>query len=307
MKPVYLILPHNEPTRAKPLMRWLSELPELKLLATVCCLDLAWKNGVTGEPQDWLSTIALIHQHWNEAEGFVVWAPQASLLELAGTAALMFKQAGKPIVFFSSPYPDLASVQPSDLIGLKSRLINATYIAGADLGEIGILINQALYRPSACSWGNQSEQLQPASVQPPLATIDFQLHLQGDYARRSNDVRVETNPAFETRFSFLSWHPGSSALYQPTDVEAVMVAAESAYWPHQDVQQLRQSIHQAGKPVIWYSHQAWPRMDWQSNEIGVAHDQSWWAALVAQYAFGEPGEKADTEKSLQRLQNLIAF
>lgn len=303
MKPVYFILPNASAQRAQPVARWLASLPELSLLAPIETVHVSWSDSVTGSRRDWIETMIAIKERWDEAEGFVVWAPEASLLQLSGTASLMFKLAGKPILFFAAEYPDLAKSKQTDLIGLKSTLINSVYIACADIGEVGVLIGQSLYRPSACGWGMQNGELVAVPSKSAFATIDFQLHLNGEYQRRTGQYQLTEQHDPSSQLAVISWHPGVNAIPPSGERGAALIEAESAFWSHPEVQTLRERLHASSMPVIWFSHTPWPAIDWEAEETGVTHEHAWWASLVAHFAFAQDREPPSS--SLRAVERLI--
>ena len=105
MAPIHLILPQMPGMDAEILVAWLKSLPELELIASVRVQVIQWQKAVTGDTTDWIATIKAVKACLPEAEGVVVWAPDQSLLGLAGALSLAMPHPGKPVICFAALFP----------------------------------------------------------------------------------------------------------------------------------------------------------------------------------------------------------
>ncbi|MBI4121809.1 MAG: asparaginase [Parcubacteria group bacterium] len=288
---VHIILPQMPGYFAEALRLWLTALPELGLLAKVEVHIVEWEQKVSGSTRDWVEMAKKVTERLPRASGILVWAPEQSLLELAGTISLALPAPGKPVICFAAEWPDLTRPDNIQLMALKSVLINAVFTSLADVGEVLVLHGSQLFKPSTCQWTVHENTLAVASSEPAVAVIDSSLRLQGQYRRRTEEGTSPTwndfvlSPDVYAR----TWLP---SLPQPAEwqelpaARALVVSTEAHYWQHPDLQKLRQRWQERDLPIIWHSRFLWD-VTLSNQEIAVTHSQAWWVVLAAQAAFGK--------------------
>lgn len=299
-KVVRIILPQMPGIKAEDLVQWLETLPELRLITKVEVQTVEWRKAVTGDVSDWIKTVKTVLASLPTCSGAVVWAPQQSLLELSGAIALALPQPGKPVITFAADYPNLEKLDRSATMMLKSLLINAVFTATADIGEVLVMHESRLFKPSSCQWAVEGNEWKVQASEEPVAVIDFSLRLQGDYRRRDPEF-VPSLGDFDlsTRVSVNSWFPGMGQDMRTInqDTDALVMLTDAQYWTHPDIQAMRRDFQEKGLPLIWYSRTPWD-VRLEKHEVAVMHSQPWWVVLAAQASFGSLKE---TDRALKHV------
>jgi hypothetical protein len=302
-KVVRIILPQMPGINADELHLWLTSLPELSLVTQVEVQTITWKKAVTGDVSDWIKTVKVVVENIPTSNGVVVWAPEQSLLELSGAIALALPQPGKPVITFAANYPNLSKLDRPEIMSLKAMLINAVFAASADIGEVLVMHESKLYKPSSCQWAVADNLWRVQANDQPIALIDFSLRLQGDYRRRDPEF-VPSIGTFDlsTRVSVNSWFPGMGQDTRAIDPssEALVMLTDAQYWSHPDIQAMRKSFQGKGMPLVWYSRTPWD-VRLEDNEVAVMHRQPWWVVLAAQASFGSLKDSAQALKNLSAM------
>ncbi len=298
---ITFIVPQIKHASIEGMQSWVEQLTELKLLAEVNVVMVPWVEEHAGSITDWIATVGVLSQHWKESDGFVIWAPEHSLLGLAGSLRLMFPNPGKPIVLFAAQKPTLVEKSKQKLLGLKASLINAVFLAQSAIAEVIVVSDREIYRPQHCAWGEEVKKLQVISSQKPLAQIDFKLQVFSEHLQRTDqEMQATMQTGFSEQIRVTQWFPGlkpSSDLHKE-EVNIIMTNAD--FWGHPDILALQESLREKDIPVIWYSPHAWAKTtQFAENEVAISHDQSWWVALAAQFAFGNASTPAKAFKLVQ--------
>ena len=257
-------------------------MPELRLIGDLKTVEVDFYQTVTGSTNDWLNMAQAIKDNWDEAAGFIIWAPEKSLLQLAGTASLACSGLGKPVVVFSSPRPGSLNQKKFEQLGIKSIILNASYVAASDLAEVLVLEGQNLYRVPTCLWGGKGSI---KSFAKPLASVDFSLQIHLPFFKRQKSEPDNTRLTFSQNFKVLPWSPSLSEPVFEKD-EQVLVLVDSAYWPSDDLQSLRGKLKKNKISTIWHSPEPFEEENWSGNELGISHSSQWWAILLSQIALG---------------------
>lgn len=288
---ISFILPSFSQKSAEKIGDWILHLPELKLVADYDIDTIHWKKDITGDDHDWFSMADAIINKWDKSFGFVVWAPEQSVLELAGVLDLLFRGLGKPIVVFSAEKPEDIADEKFKMLALKSVLINAVYIAESNLAEVMILSDANLYKPNGCFWGaDQHSRSIIQSVYDPLAHIDFALKIIGEHNDRQIMALPNNLPGELAKDIFIpQWVPSlAHELEWPKEKpRALLLNTDSSYWNHPEFKKLRDKVIKEELAAIWYSRQPWPEHELAKNEITVAHPNFWWAVLATQFSLAK--------------------
>lgn len=303
---ISFILPSFSEKSAQKAGDWIKGLPELKLVADFDVEIVGWKRDITGDDQDWFAMANAIISKWPASAGFVVWAPEQSVLELAGVLDLLFRGLGKPIVVFSADKPDIVADDKFAMLGLKSVLINAVYTALSDLAEILILSRGRLFRPEGCYWGTDQYNLAAVqSVYEPLASIDFALNIYGEHNDRQRIKLPADLPKTLAKDVFIpQWVPSlAHELKWPEQKpRALVLQADASYWNHPEFKKLREKALRENIASIWYSRQPWPEHDLKSSELTVTHPNFWWTVLATQFSLAR---FSSAKKALKHVKGIV--
>ena len=292
------------PQSGEELRKYLSNLPELNLVADLKVISIPWQEDITGTDADWKEVAITLLKEWKETDGFVIWAPEQSILNLSGYLSLALPNPGKPIILFSAPSSKQLDSESFLELGLKSVLINASYLAQSDLAEVLILSGSLIYKPDRCYWKQEDGFKIIASLEDPAAIIDTSLNKCTFIHGRHNKQHYLFIPdSLEKEIIFSQWLPGMkvnpiSSISKET--KALVIRTESQYWDHPQFQELRKELLSSGLPLIWYSQGQWGDDQLEGNEVAIAHPQYWWIALATQFEFGLDNRDAALEK-LKRL------
>jgi hypothetical protein len=285
MKKVHLLVPQSNPH----LKAWIEEMPELPLVADFSIHQIAWEQELSGNDHDWTSIAEDIAKEWGVADGFVIWAPEQSLLPLAGYLSMTYPHPGIPIILFSAPSPKNIRKNAIHQLGLKSILINAGYLAQSDIAEVLILSGSKVFRPDQCYWSEKKGDASIDSQEDPVAIIDFSLRIQKSHLSRAKKKPVIELPKALSQNIFLShWYPGLSAQIQFPEAkpQAALIQADPYSFEHEQIKDLRKFAEREEIPLIWYSSHLWSDKERRKAELLVSHSQFWWVLLAVQYGFG---------------------
>jgi hypothetical protein len=227
-------------------------MPELPLVADFSIHQIAWEQELSGNDHDWTSIAEDIAKEWGVADGFVIWAPEQSLLPLAGYLSMTYPHPGIPIILFSAPSPKNIRKNAIHQLGLKSILINAGYLAQSDIAEVLILSGSKVFRPDQCYWSEKKGDASIDSQEDPVAIIDFSLRIQFPEAKP----------------------------------QAALIQADPYSFEHEQIKDLRKFAEREEIPLIWYSSHLWSDKERRKAELLVSHSQFWWVLLAVQYGFG---------------------
>ena len=299
-KTISLILPSFSKKDAKTTSDWVDSLTELQLLAPVKVNGIQWSEKTTGLPNEWLNVANAIKKDWTNTSAFIVWAPESSLLQLAGTLFLIFGNASKPIILFSAPDPAIVNRRKFAQLAIKSTLINASFAAQSDLGEVVVLSENKLFRPPGCFWGFENKDLLVKSSFDPLATIDFALKFNSEFKPKEKTKLPDKKFAYSKELEIVHWFPGLESKYQLNKSKLPFIIADSAYWGHPEVEKLRSDLASKGIATIWFSNGAWQDAKFKPNELGISHPQSWWGALATQFYLGQHRDQQKALKALEK-------
>ena len=165
------------------------------------------------EPWLWVNLAELIHEKYEDYDGFVVLHGTDTMAYSASTLSFMLEGLTKPVVFTGSQLP--IGVPRTDG---KENLISAVEIAAAKdekghayAPEVAICFDSLLLR------GNRSTKYSAEAFNafaspncPPLAEAGINIHYNQDLIRKpvywDAQLRVQTH--LDTRVSILKVHPG---------------------------------------------------------------------------------------------------
>lgn len=266
---------------------WIKQQPELQLLADLVFLPIPWKDEITGTENEWKQVLSGLASHIGDCAGVVIWAPEQSLLSLSGYLQMSFDILSIPIVLFSAPTPSKVTSKIFLQLGLKSVLINATYLALSDIAEVVVLAGSNVYRPDQCYWEVKNKVKQVNSNESPLASVHFQLTIHKAYHQRSKQKTVfKQVDTLTDKIDYLQWYPGLSISVNALPQNNVsMIQASEVYWDGEGLQKMRRDLLEQKKTIIWYSQDLWQEKQGGVGEYFLSHPQEWWAILLTQFAF----------------------
>lgn len=266
--------------------KWLASLPELQLLGSLRFLQIPWKDEQIGAEEDWSFIANQLEQEMQTSYGFVIWAPEQSLLSLSAFLDISFSRLSVPIVLFSAPSPTMIGPKKLQKLGLQSVLINAMYLAQSDIAEVMVLSHASVWRPQQCFWRIEEGRKEVFSTEQPLAQIHFQLDILQETRKRSSmQTHIHKVSKLTDQIDFLQWYPNLSLDAVMASNKIKMIQTMDAYWDYSPLQHIRKQLLDQNIPIIWYSQQNWSKRSHEKGEYFFSHPQEWWASLLAQFAF----------------------
>lgn len=193
----------------------LKEVPELRKFAlkidSYTFTPLIDSSDV--EPALWQKLAMLIHDRYDEYDGFVVLHGTDTMAYSASALSFMLENLGKPVIFTGSQLP----IGRPRTDG-KENLISAVEIAAAKdsrgralVPEVCICFNSQLLR------GNRSSKVNATGFDafsspnyPPLATAGINIKYNSTYIHYPSDTwdTLSIHTELDTRVSILKIHPG---------------------------------------------------------------------------------------------------
>ena len=165
------------------------------------------------EPSLWVSLAELIHDRYDDYDGFVILHGTDTMAYSASTLSFMLEGLAKPVVFTGSQLP--IGVPRTDG---KENLISAVEIAAAKdetgharVPEVCIFFDSKLLR------GNRSTKFSAEAFNafaspncPPLAQAGINIRYNSDLIRKPVywDAQLRVQSHLDTRVSILKVHPG---------------------------------------------------------------------------------------------------
>jgi hypothetical protein len=283
MKPKVLVI---IPDSNKELHTWLQGVFELKLIADIKFREAAWQNELTGGHDDWNTVTELLNEEWQEYDGFIIWAPEESVLTLAGYLSLVLDTPGKPIVTFQAPSPSGLNKNPLLELGLKSQLIKSAYLASSEIAEVSLLHGDQVFRPWQCHWVETDEKTILQSIGEPIATIGHSIEiLKKHLPRTTTKPNFFQSSTFQKNLFFSQFQPGVVLMEYPEETKATILQAKSSHLSHPEVKQYIQDASKNGVSVILYDSQSEISIEKNEDSILIQHPHQWWITLLLQQAF----------------------
>ncbi len=270
------------PTSKQEAVEWVEQLPELKLFTQVKAMTIPWHQTGIGTTQDWIELVRAVAAH-ADADGFIVWAPDQSLLETAGLLQLSLRTPGKPVIVFSAPAPEKLNGKKFEKLGLKATLVRAAFLAQSDLGEVVILNGEQVLRPSQCA--ALLEHGIRLHEEQPLASVSFKLEFHQAYVKRSQTPMIADLPATLVEEARpIEWSPALPFKGQETPA-IPLIRFQPSHWHVQPLQTLRRELLEKRKAIVWHTDQPFAPGELDARERVLDNRANWWAALTWQYAY----------------------
>jgi len=156
---------------------WLSQMPEIKIIAEIEPVFVFGKNSVEITPETWIKLASEINQRLDKFSGFVVIHGADNLLYTSSAISFLLQNLIKPIVFTGSQLVQQSSQDPKKF-GIRANLINAIQVATFNLTEVCLMLGNRLLR------ANQSERIIEESLNifnapanSVLGRIDFSIRV----------------------------------------------------------------------------------------------------------------------------------
>ncbi len=135
--------------------QWLSELPEVKLLANITPIFLQGESEGFS-PKSLKRILTTLIAEREKYDGFVVLVRAESLVLTSAACEFMLQGFGKPIIFTGSRYSpealaqqNMESIIKAGGLGLRSNLINALQVAtNPNFSATGIMFGSKLIKPT---------------------------------------------------------------------------------------------------------------------------------------------------------------
>lgn len=206
--------------KAADMARWLSAMPELRLIADIDPVFVFGGDASEIEPTLWVKLARDIYQRYNQYDGFVVTHGVDTMIYTAAMISFMIQPHAKPIVFTGSPLASDVGEKAQDLsglitdyktLGVKANLINALQVATMDCGEVGIMFGNRLTRASqTIKSTTPSFNIFDAFQTGTIGKVDFGLKLLPNAHKRQNQ-KVKLIDKCEVNISLLQMYPGVDA------------------------------------------------------------------------------------------------
>lgn len=192
------------------LKKWLRNFFELQIIATVEPIIFFPSNS---EVASWESAKLLgmfIKENYQKYDGFVITHSIDNALYISSLLSFMVQNTQKPIVFVSAVTPpekidhyffaknDSFKKHNFTALTSKASLLNAIQSATLDIGEIGIVLGNYLYR---------AVQAQINNSKALLAKIQFGTHLTV-YAKKSTKEKPKFNLVYNDNIKIIDIYPG---------------------------------------------------------------------------------------------------
>ncbi|MBI3290929.1 asparaginase [Candidatus Falkowbacteria bacterium] len=187
---------------------WLSQMPELGIIALVEPVFVFEERSSDITPEVWIKLAEEIHQRTDKASGFVVIHGLDNLLYTSSALSILLQNLTKPIVF-TGAQAELPTIKRFDI---RANLINAVQAATFDFTEVALMFGNRLLRANqAVRTNDQSLNLFTVPVNSVLGRIDFSIRIFDKIAARnkgktklfgqlSNRVEIiEINPVLNLR------------------------------------------------------------------------------------------------------------
>ncbi len=274
---------------------WIKQQPELQLLADLVFLPIEWEDEITGTEKEWKKVLLALSKQVDHCTGIVIWAPEQSLLGLSGYLHISFEELSIPIILFSAPSPARVSSKKFLQLGLKSVLINASYLAISDIAEVLILAGSEIYRPDQCFWELKNGNKQVNSKEGAVASLHFNLERHKIYNQRTKKKnKIKQIHELTNEINYLQWYPGLDLSFDILQKNKItMIQTVDAYWEGKLLQELRNELLKNKKTIIWYSQNIWEQKEVKLGEYFLSHPHEWWAILLTQMAFSAATNSAE--------------
>ena len=263
----------------KSLERWVSQMPELKILADIKPVFVFGKNSANITPEVWTALAQQIQKRAKNHAGFVVFHGADNIEYTSSSLSFLLQGIRAPVVFTGHQnFKD-----QNDEQGLRSNLINAVQVATFPFAEVALLFGSRLLRANqAVRVDDESLNLFTAPPSAILGRIDFSIRLFEKNLWRSKIKPGKPKPIEpEHALGLLKVGPllGKAELQQSFEGKAaVILAAQQA---HELPDTLERFLRQTDEhlPVVVHSRYIQPGTLTPENII-VVSNMTWPAAVT---------------------------
>lgn len=265
---------------------WLQSVAEMNMIADIEGVFVA-SGAATIGLADWQQAAKLIHERYDEADGFVI-AHQGETVATAGSMlSLMLQGIGKPVVLSGATTPGMAN----SAYGVKANIINAVQVATTDLAGVVAVAGSHILRADSLAI---TATEQTAAI---IGKIEFGIRLFGQQAHRHNRPwQVRSN--FDTHVVTLEYVPGialQSAFHITRNTRAVFISvAEAPRSVIEALNDLREALPKSTPLVVYTGTQSYTI----PGVLTVAGPTRSSAFMRLMWALGQTS-------SLRRLQQLL--
>lgn len=192
------------------LKKWLKNFFELQIIAKVEPVMISPGNSAVASWELAKLLSLFIKENYHKFDGFVITHGIDNALYISSLMSFMVQNTQKPIVFVSAITPPekidyyffakKENINKHNFTALNARasLMNAIQSATLDIGEVGIVLGNYLYR---------AVQAQISNNKALLAKIQFGTHLTA-YAKKSTKEKPKFNLIYNDNIKIIDIYPG---------------------------------------------------------------------------------------------------
>ena len=169
---IYLMVVSESPGMQKK--DWLSQMPELRIIADLEPVFIFDQPSVNITPEVWLKLAREIHQRLDSAGGFVILHGVDNLLFTSSALSFLLQNLTKPIVFTGTQFGSLQSRR----VEMRANLINASQTTHFNFTEVCLMFGNRLLRANQARQSlEKSLNVFTAPLNAVLGRIDFSIRI----------------------------------------------------------------------------------------------------------------------------------
>jgi len=185
------------------IVKWLDEVPELRIIADLEPLFIFDGSGEVISPDVWIQLAQQIKKRYAYYDGFVIMHTFDPMVYTGAALSFMLQNLGKPVIL-TGAQENTSADQTADAslggfrrLGIRANLINAVQVATMDIAEVCVMFGNRLMRATR-THRNQADSVNlfDASAET-LGKVDFGIKLNEVRQRRRRTgllVRSDIKP-----------------------------------------------------------------------------------------------------------------
>ncbi|MDP3964124.1 MAG: asparaginase domain-containing protein [bacterium] len=250
-------------TAAKDMRGWVSEVPELKVIADLEPIFVFGGKTETISPSIWQKLAKEVRRHYRKVDGFVVTHSPDTIGYTGAALSFMLQNLGKPVVLTGAKEGVVKKriinrvFRPFRTYGIRANLVNAVQVATMDIAEVAVMTGSRLVRATQLVSSQQSEQ--DGVGMGVLGQINFGISLELEHQRRRKTALV-FRPDIDERVFVIQMHPGmntpSLLSSVPTDAHALLIRGVEAAASKDDMKAVLSLADERQIPVFLESDES---------------------------------------------------